>query len=360
MPSRKQQQKLDQKSLQQSLRSLRIISFSAFVLSVMALVFAVLILFVLTPSIFNAINSHQLQSTGSKNLSTGTTVQATTTLQPGSLGSTIAGIDTPLNSSALAVINDAPNAYFEQAGEEYQNGTLSDPVFTGTNKVTGFTLNNKTSVVYLGSITCVFCGENRWAMALALSRFGSFSKLFIGYSALGDSDLPTLYWIPVNYNGSTDAIGNYYSSSIVNFLSIEDTHPITGGFALNNMPQMRSNINATGNETYIRVFSYVLNLSNNKTTVFQGTPYTVWGSYQFSGADAEVFGNSTPTGDSLPLTYETHGQVLSQLANPTDQFAQGEYAAADVYVAAICKSINNVAGVCSLPAIVGMESLAFK
>jgi len=354
MPSNKQPQKLDQKSVQQSLRSLRIISFGAFILSVMALIFAVLILFVLAPVMFNAINSQQTQPSV-------TTVPATTVAQPGGLGSTIAGINTPLNSSALAVINDAPNAYFEKAGEEFMNGSLSDPVFLSTNKVPGFTLNGKTSVVYLGSITCVFCGENRWAMALALSRFGSFSKLFIGYSALGDSDVPTLYWSPVNYNGSSDAIGGYYSSSVISFLPVEDTHPITGGFALNTLSKMESNINATGNQTYINVFGYILNLSNNKTTVFQGTPYTVWGNYQFSGADAEIFGNTTPSGNSLPLTYETHGQVLSQLANPTDQFAQGEYAAADVYIAALCKSINNNASVsvCALPAIISMES-AFK
>ena len=317
----------------------------------LALVFAVLILFVLTPNISTAINSYQPQTTVNN--------VSTTTVASGGFGSTLTGIDTPLNSSALAVINNAPNAYFEQAGAKYLNGTLSDSIFPGSTEVTGFTLNNKPTVIYLGSITCLFCGENRWAMALALSRFGSFSKLFIGYSSFGDADLPTLYWVPVNYNGSSDAIGSYYSSSMISFLPIEDTRQITGGFALNSFTIMQSNINASGNKTYTGVFDYILNLSKNKTTVFQGTPYTIWGNYLFSGADAEVFGNSTPTGNAIPLTYETHGQVLAQLANPTDQFAEGEYAAADVYVAAICKSINNTASVCSLPSIVTLES-AFK
>ena len=347
MPSRKPIQNIDQNKIQRSLHHLRIISYSAFVLSVLALISAVLILYVLTPGISSAINSHQSNST------------ATTTIKSGGFGSTLAGINTPLNASALAVINDAPNAYFQRAGEAYLNGSLSDPIFPSANKVAGITLNGKKTVLYFGSITCVFCGENRWAMALALSRFGSFSKLFIGYSSFGDHDLPTLYWTQVNYNSSTDEIGNYYSSNTINFLSIEDTHPITGGFALNSMPQIQSNLKGLGNSTYISAFAYILNLSNNKTTAFQGTPYTIWGSYQFSGADAEVFGNSTPTGSTLPLTYMTHGQVLAQLANPTDQFAQGEYAAADVYVAAMCRSINNNSSVCSLPAIVSLEA-AFK
>lgn len=333
MPS-KRPMKTDQMHL------LKIISYSAFVLAVLALISSLVILYALAPIAFKASN----QSSSAQQAKTGP-------------GSTLAGINNPLNSTSLSIINNAPNAYFEKAGEMYLNGTLSDPVFPSTTKVTPFSLNDgKATVVYFGSITCVFCGENRWAMALALSRFGSFSQLFTGYSALGDGDLPTLYWTAVNYNGSSDALGNYYSSSMLNFMSIEDTHPITGGFALNSMSQIKANINAQNSTAYSDAFDYILNLSNNKTTAFQGTPYTIWGNYLFSGADAEVFGNTTPSGGTLPLTYMTHGQVLSQLANPSDQFAYGEYAAADVYVAAICKSINNTASVCSLPAINALEA----
>lgn len=325
------------------LHTLRVVSYSAFVLAALALISSLVILYTLAPAVLKTSNQSSASSSGK-----------------GSLGSTIAGINNPLNSTSLAIINGVPDTYFETAGQMYLNGSLSDPIFRNTINVTPFSLNDgKATVVYFGSITCVFCGENRWAMALALSRFGSFSKLFTGYSSLGDGDLPTLYWTPVNYNGSSDAIGNYYSSSLLNFVSIEDTHPITGGFALNSMPQIRSNINAQNNSEYTAAFNYIINLSNNKSTAFQGTPYTIWGNYLFSGADAAVFGNTTPSGNSLPLTYMTHGQVFAQLAKPSDQFAYSEYAAADIYVAAICKSINNTANVCSLPAINTLES-SFK
>jgi hypothetical protein len=347
---RRTAQKTNQESLQRTLHHLRIMSYSAFILGVISLISVVLILYVLTPGISNAIASHQnLPSTVSSSNSSASNANS-------NFGHTLAGIDTPLNASALAVINDAPNAYFQTAGEAYLNGSLADPIFTTEiHPVKGFVVNNKVSMVYLGSITCVFCGENRWAMALALSRFGHFNKLFLGYSSFGDGDLPTLYWTSENYNGSSDSIGNYYSSNIINFISIEDTHPITGGFVLNPIPTIVSNVYSKDNSTYTNAIKYILNLSSSNVTVFQGTPYTVWGNYQFSGADAEVFGNTTPTGSSLQLTYMTHGQVLSQLANPTDQFAQAEYAAADVYIAAICKSINNNATVCSLPAIASIE-----
>ncbi len=264
----------------------------------------------------------------------------------------------PLNSTSLAVINNAPNSYFQKAGALYLNGSLTSPVYTAANKVDRFIVNNKTSVVYLGSITCIFCAENRWAMALALSRFGTFSSLYTGYSSLGDGDVPTLYWTQVNYNGSSDAIGNHYSSPYINFVSIEDTNPITGGFSLNTPSQIATNLAHIGNNTYVRAFSYILNLSNNKTTAFQGTPYTIWGQEQFSGADAVDFGNTTTTG-TPGITLMSHGQILSQLSNPTNQFSWTEYAAADVYTASICKSLSNSTqtsiSACQLPSIMRLE-----
>jgi hypothetical protein len=58
----------------------------------------------------------------------------------------------------------------------------------------------------------------------------------------------------------------------------------------------------------------------------------------------------------VPLTYETHGQVLGQLKNFSDQFSWAEYAAADVYIAYTCPAINDTAPICQLPAIKQMIS----
>jgi len=273
-------------------------------------------------------------------------------------GHRLTNINQPLNASELSIINNAPNSYFETAGEMLLNGSIKNEVGARANNVPMFIVNGKPSVIYLGSITCLFCGENRWAMALALSRFGNFSALYKGYSSFGDGDLPTLYWAPANYNSSgTDSLGNFYSSKYLNFISIDDENPVTGGFNLNPLQVIASNINATGNLAYEDAFSYIINsLGKNSSTAFQGTPYTIWGSKQVGGADAVDFGNSMPTGNSLPLTNMTHEQVLAQLANPNDQFAWTEYAAADLYVAMTCSSINNKAPVCTLPAIQQLES----
>ncbi len=268
-------------------------------------------------------------------------------------GSTLSNIDMPLSSANLAIINNASNNNFEIAAQMLINKSLKDPVLpfpaNKTNQYPQFIVNGKPSVIYVGAITCVFCGENRWAMALALSRFGSFSKLFYGYSALGDHDVPTLYWNQDNYTTTGIGYSNYYSSNYINFISADSEANISQGFTVQPLSVFVAD---APNLTYKQAYAFM-----NSTNKFQGTPFTFWGTTLLPGADAIVFGNSTPSSSTLPLTYMTHQQVLNQLKNFNDQFAYGEYAAADVYIAYTCPSINNVAQVCSLPAIKELELL---
>ena len=269
-------------------------------------------------------------------------------------GSRLNGIDTPLNSTALSIINNAPDSYFEIAGEKLLNQTLTDQVVLSkvpnSSKLNAFYVNGKPSVIYIGAISCIFCGENRWSMALALSRFGSFSTLYKGYSSFGDGDVPTLYWTKDNYTTPEGVgYGNGYSSSYINFISADYESPIRAGFELQPLTYF---INNSPNSTYRAAMSFM-----NGTNMFQGTPFTFWGNIIVNGADAVVFGNTTPSSATLPLTYMTHGQVLLQLKNFNDQFAWGEYAGADVYISYLCPTINNSAPICSLPAIRKIESI---
>lgn len=280
-----------------------------------------------------------------------------TAVQPA--GSRLTGINSQLNSSELAAINSAPASYFQTAGEMYLNGTLPN-VGAGLsgfapNKIPSFIVNGRPSVIYVGSITCIFCGENRWAMALALSRFGNFSSLFKGYSAWSDYDVPTLYWSPAHYNASSTELGSFFNSTYINFIAIEDANPITGGFVLNQPAIMQQRVNSSGNTAYIDAFKFINELGTNVKTAFQGTPYTIWGSYEVGGADAVDFFGSSPTA----MASMTHDQVLQQLQHPNNTAAWSEYAAADVYIALTCASISNKAPVCSLPAIQAIESRGY-
>ena len=282
------------------------------------------------------------------------------------VGQRLTSKNNPLSSSELAAINNAPNSYFETSGEMLLNLTIpgetrNNGTYVGVVYMmkqmhyAPFVVNGKPSAIYVGATSCIYCAENRWAMALALSRFGSFGSLYKGYSALGDGDVPTLFWAPQNITGSGSAdFKNYYSSNYINFFSGEYDSPINGSF------QAPSGgysffIQSAKSQSDILAMEYIANLSQ-----FRGTPATFFGTTLNQGADAVVFGlaNSTTQKTTFPpITFMTHSAILNQLGSMSSTFAVEEYAAADVYVAQICMSLNNTAPVCALPAITSIESI---
>ncbi len=290
----------------------------------------------------------QLTHNASAGTGPGTGTNAT-----GQFGKRLTNIDQPLNATELAAINNAPSSYFEAAANMLLAGNLSDmvpPVSPSSASTSNaFVFDGKPSVIYIGAISCIYCGENRWAMALALSRFGNFTNLYKGYSSFGDYDVPTLYWSQDNYTTAAGVgYGNSYSSRYINFISADYESPIIEGFQVQPLSYFASH---APNSTYRSAI-----LLMNSTGKFSGTPFTLWGNAIFSGADSVVFGNTTPSSPPLPLTYMTHGQVLSQIGSFSDRFAWAEYAGADVYIASMCPSISNSAPVCSLPGIKAIEA----
>lgn len=268
-------------------------------------------------------------------------------------GSRLTNINVPLNSSELAIINNASQDYFVSAAQMYLNRSLTIPIGATVSSAPLLLVNGKPSVTYLGAISCIYCGENRWAMALALSRFGGFEQLFKGYSALNDGDVPTIYWAPAHYN-ATQAVqyGNFYTSNYINFLSIEYSSPITAGFNMAPLSYFQQEAVAVGNPIYGNATKTIINLNN-----YNGTPYTIWGKFSVPGADASNFGdaNSTAT-TTVPMASQTHEQILGSLAHPKTPFAWNEYAAADFYISLLCASMSSPAPVCSLPSISTMVS----
>ncbi len=288
-------------------------------------------------------------------------------------GQRLTDINVALNSTQLAVINDGPNSYFDTAARMWLNGSLTSLVGQQIAPSPLLTVNGKPAVIYLGAVSCVYCGENRWAMALALSRFGSFQSLFFGYSALQDQDVPTLYWAPAPYN-ATSAVdfGNFYDGTYVTFLSIDYASPITAGFQMQtSLSYFQQQAHAVNNTVYEKATDLIALLNN-----YAGTPYTIWGNYSVLGADAADFGNATSTSSTsstasstalLPIASLTHEQVLASLARPSSQFAWTEYAAADYYVGLICASLGVVSSssatappICSEPNISSMVTTFLK
>lgn len=263
-------------------------------------------------------------------------------------GSRLTDINEPLNASELAVIDNASQSYFVTAAQMYVNKTLSIPIGAAVGPAPLEVVNGKPSVVYLGAISCVYCGENRWAMALALGQFGSFSELFKGYSSFNDANVPTLYWAPAQYNVSQGVVfGNFYTSKYVNFLSMDYQSPITGGFEMGPLTYFQQEATSIMSPPYVQATNTIIKLNN-----YEGTPYTIWGKFSVPGADAQNFGDASSNATtSLPMASLTHDQVLALLAHPHTPFGWNEYAAADFYISLLCASMSSPAPVCSLPGI---------
>jgi hypothetical protein len=189
-------------------------------------------------------------------------------------------------------------------------------------KISGkpLTSGGKPEMLYIGAEFCPFCGAERWAMAVALSRFGTFTTPLRGFhSSLTDTDpnTPTLTYYKAKY-----------SSPYLVFTPVEN-----------------ENINRDP-------------LQN--TTAAQ---QALWVKYDYDPADASTgfpfidFGNKyilkTPTYDPAVLAKMTWAQVAAALHNPSSAVAQGADGSANVITAAICKMTGGKPGnVCTSAGVV--------
>ena len=77
-------------------------------------------------------------------------------------------------------------------------------------------------VTYIGAEYCPFCAAERWALTVALSRFGTFSGLAGTHSSSTDvyPDTQTLSFY-----------GSHYTSPYLDFQPVEETtnQPVGGG-----------------------------------------------------------------------------------------------------------------------------------
>jgi thiol-disulfide isomerase/thioredoxin len=65
--------------------------------------------------------------------------------------------------------------------------------------VSELTADGKPEVLYMGGEFCPFCAAERWALAAALSRFGTLSGVSFIHSSPTDGDIPTLSFYKSSY-----------------------------------------------------------------------------------------------------------------------------------------------------------------
>ncbi len=184
---------------------------------------------------------------------------------------------------------------------------------TGTALVSG----GKPEMLYIGAEWCPYCAAERWAMAVALSRFGAFSPLRGIHSSAADI---------------------YPNTATLTFYG------------------------ATYTSKYL-VFTPVENQDINHNPLQKPTPaqQAIWNKYDPSNGYPFIdIGNRFIAGttyDPQILHGLTWSQIAADLHDPASPVAQGAVGSANLFTAAICKITGNVpANVCTTAPVSALES----
>jgi uncharacterized protein DUF929 len=173
------------------------------------------------------------------------------------------------------------------------------------------TSGGKPEVLYIGAEYCPYCAAERWALIVALARFGSFSGVQPITSSEGN--VPTF-----SFHGST------YTSRYLVYRPVE---------ALDGKGNPLDKVTAAENA-----------LESKYAT---GIPFVDFGNrFSFDGATYDY--------GALPgLDWQ---QIVTQLKTPSTAPAQGILGSANLLTAGICELTNQQPGdVCSDPVIQGLE-----
>ena len=196
---------------------------------------------------------------------------------------------TAATTTVSQAVTTVPTSTFNSIGKgasQYPPTTVSWPTLTE---------NGKPKILYVGAEWCPYCAAQRWVMAVALSRFGTFTHLGEVYSAADDGDIVSL-----SLPGST------YTSKYLVFDAneIQDRNK-------NNLDTLSS----ADEKTYS---TYDPN---------GGFPFIdIGGKYQVSA----MF-------DPTLLSGLSQQQIASQLKDPSSQVSQAIVGSANVLTATLCK-----------------------
>jgi hypothetical protein len=123
-----------------------------------------------------------------------------------------------LAPSVVAAL-DVPASTLDAVG---RSSSVLPPSRVGDGSI-GRGADGKPLITYVGAEYCPYCAAERWALAVALSRFGTFTNLAGTHSASQDvfPDTQTLSFY-----------GSHYTSAYVDFQSVEQTTnaPVDGSY----------------------------------------------------------------------------------------------------------------------------------
>jgi len=212
---------------------------------------------------------------------------------------------TALSATVLHEVATVPASTLTAVGI---GSTYPKPItpITGTQLIS----NGKPEMLYIGAEYCPYCATERWAMAVALSRFGTFTGLHGIHSSPSDvyPNTPTLTF----YKSA-------YTSRYITFTPVEET-TVSKATLQNPTSQQTRLIAKYDAPPYVQ--------QSNAGSI----PFVDFGNkYMISGASY----------NPQVLQGKTWAQVAAALSSPSDPIAQGVDGSANLITAAICKMTNN-------------------
>jgi hypothetical protein len=235
---------------------------------------------------------------------------------------------------ASDIANVSPSALNQVgAGPSGEITPLVQPV----KKASPLTLDGKPEMLYVGAEYCPFCGAERWAMAVALSRFGTFTGLHLIHS---DSDDIFSNTSTLSFYQST------YTSKYLTFVPVETT---TTDKAPLQTPTAAQN-------ALMNVYDAPPYVPSTEAGAF---PFIDIGNkYIDDGAQYEP--SILGTTDDVDATHFglTWQQIASDLSNPSSSVGQAILGTANDLTAGICKVTGGQPGsVCNSPAVKAIHQI---
>ena len=252
-------------------------------------------------------------------------------LQGGNSGSSAApaGSPGPTGASLTALVDkvtSVPAATLDQVGSGA--ATTAPSSISGTPLTSG----GKPEMLYIGAEYCPYCAAERWAMIVALSRFGTFQGLATTRSAAVDGAGSAE---PFPNTATFTFAHSSFTSKYLTFTPVEE---------FTNIPDK-----STGGYTPLMA------LTPAQQALFQQYDAANQGAIPFID-----FGNKYM---SVGATYNpgvlaglTWSQIAADLSIPSSPVAQGALGAANYTTAAICRLTGNEPVTACTPAVKALQA----
>jgi hypothetical protein len=242
--------------------------------------------------------------------------------------SSIAGLGNPVPASVLSAVTDPSASVIAAVGgggsQVSSNTNAAGNIVRVSSSHATLTSSGKPEIVYYGAEYCPYCGAERWAIVMALSRFGSFSGLQLMASTANDVYPNTRTFTFLNAS---------YSSQ---YLVLSTTEAETRDEQPLQQPTTQV---------------------NQLLQTFQQPPYQASPGIPFLDIANRftIYGVQYSPGVLAGLTWQ---QIANDLSNPQSPVTQAIVGSANYLTAAICLTTGNTpSSVCSSSTI---QSLATK